>query len=56
LRAGDQGADRGPVRRGDELYTVGRQACADKALADQFGKRLIAVNRLGAASQDGGIA
>jgi hypothetical protein len=52
----DQHADRGAVRRGDDLHCGLRQAGGDKAFADAGGDRLVARERLRAATQDRRVA
>lgn len=52
----DQRADRGAVGGFHHLHGGGRQAGLGQALLDAAGDRLVGVDRLGAAAQDGRVA
>ncbi len=56
LRHRDQFADCGAVGGLDDLHRVGRQTGAGQSFLDQFGERLIAMDRFRTAAQDGGVA
>ena len=52
----DQFADGGAIRRFDDLHRVGGQASGGQTLLNTGGYRLIGMQRLGAAAQNGGVA